>query len=457
MHKQIFSLIRVIKDEEIAGLSQHFFLKIQKNEYFCIMKQAIIYIIFLCAFAASNIYAQVVYDSIWNEDIKTVSLVPLGERLGDPILQMESNDKLELRFDLLGPVPENFRYKIIHCTKEWKIDGLEEYEYINGFAEGDIENNQTSFTTLQYYTTYYQTIPSNYSTLTASGNYLLKVFLAKNPDSIVLTRRFRVCENVAKIELTAGKPTSAYGDIFKDQELSASIEISAGSLFANAEQYVTVYAQQNHRIDLYRELAYTSKNGGKIIYQWRKENVFPGGNCFRYFDISNLYTPMYNIQRVDRYGGENFAFLRPEEDLSRKSFSLTQSLNGGFKINAFDKRDPDIEADYVWVTFSLPMQYPMMDGNIYIIGDLTDWRMDEKSRMEWQPRYNAYSKRMFLKQGYYSYQLIFLPVNETEGQTSRLEGDHYQTANDYTIYVYLKNPNDRYDRLIGAKTIRANQ
>ena len=74
--------------------------------------------------------------------------------------------------------------------------------------------------------------------------------------------------------------------------------------------------------------------------------------------------------------------------------------------------------------------------------------------MEWNSKYKAYTKRLLLKQGYYAYQLLFLPAGEKEGLTATLEGDHYAMSNSYTAYVYLRLPGARYDRLVGLKEFR---
>ena len=34
-------------------------------------------------------------------------------------------------------------------------------------------------------------------------------------------------------------------------------------------------------------------------------------------------------------------------------------------------------------------------------------------------------------------------------QTAKIEGDHYQTGNEYMIRAYYRVPGERYDRLIG--------
>lgn len=415
----------------------------------------------LCAFPLCAISQQVaqhkpVTDSIWAKDVKSVFLNRNGVDLEAPVLRMGSSDRLLLRFDQLGDQPEDYRYRISHCNADWIPDTLEPYEYINGFEEENITEYQFSFTTLQYYVNYRQYLPAQYAEFIASGNYLLTVYRQDEPDSIILTRRFYVFEDILNIDVSIGRPTAATGNINRDQEVDVALSVKEGTYLNTSPQYLRVKVQQNQRKDLVRNIRFSGFSGSSLLYRWQDENVFPGGNCFRYFDLSNIRTPMYNIQEVDEYGGELYAFLKPCEDRSRANFSPINSLNGGMKINIFDRNNPQLEADYVWVNFSLPMATPFLDGNIYITGQFTDWLFNEDSRMEWQPQYKAYTKRIRLKQGYYSYQLVFLPIGAKEGLTSRLEGDHNATANDYTVYTYYRMPNDRFDRLVGIKQVKGN-
>ena len=399
-------------------------------------------------------------DSIYSPLVKTVTLYRDGVILSMPMLTLNGESQLLLSFDMLEAEPQNLRYRFTHCDANWQADEMQPYEYFSGFEDYPIENFQNSFTTLQPYIHYHQAFPSNYDRFLISGNYLLTVFLDGEPDSILFTRRFFVSEEAVSASMSTTRATSQ-GDFNRDQEVS--MELGTPKQQASTIQgllrpeYLIVKVQQNGRRDNIHTLNFSNYSNGSLCYKWKPENCFPGGNTFRYFDLSNLRTPMYNVMHVETFGGETFAMLRPEEDRSGKAYVSSQSLNGGMKTNIWDRNDPQIEADYVWVNFSLVMKKPFLNGTVHVVGDLTDWQLDDHSAMQWDAQHNAYTLRLLLKQGYYSYQLIFLPVNETEGQTSRLEGDHYQTANDYTIYVYLKNPNDRYDRLIGAKTIRANQ
>ena len=397
----------------------------------------------------------------WNDAIKSIYLSPVNDELALPIIHLDEpgvpSQQLLLRFDILSPIPHNLRYRILHCSRDWQPDSLDPSEFFSGPTEGAIDNYQSSFTTLIDYTNYYQQLPYPYGYFLASGNYLVQVFPEGHPDSVIFSRPFYVVEDAANIDVAIDRSRSISGTFNTHQELSITVSPSTGpptSPWASTpllqqSDYYTVIARQNRRLDLTRILPFSNYSNSSLLYQWSPDNSFPGGNHFRYFDLSNLRATMYHVQRVEQLGGHIFAFLQPDEVKSRNVYTQYNSLNGGMRTNIRDRQNPQIEADYVWVNFSLPIERPFLDGSIHIVGDLTDWQLNDSSRMDWNPRYKAYTKRLLLKQGYYSYQLIFLPAGETQGQTSRIEGDHFEMTNSYTIFVYYRPPGARFDRLVG--------
>ena len=409
----------------------------------------------LCAMAVScceGVYAQVVTDSNWREDVKTVTLYKNGVEGERPVLVLGSEDRLLLRFDVLGAEVEGYRYKIQHCDSRWQVDELEPYEYMNGFEEGPINNYNSSFTTLIDYVNYYEYIPSQYSQFLISGNYVVTVTRQDEPDSVLLTRRFCVVEGSLKADVSVGVPYDNVS-IFERREVDVALKENRdyrGSMLTPTlnPAYFRVVVQQNGRTDNMRELPFGGYESGVLCYRYKNENVFEGGNTFRYFDISNIRTAMYNVVQIEEYGGEWYAMLRSLEDRSGKSFITEQTLNGGMKVNVWDRTNKQTEADYVYVNFMLPMRSPFMNGSVHVVGELTQWKLDEGSRMEYDPEMKAYRLRLLLKQGYYAYQLLFVPKGESRGLTETLEGNHYEMPNDYRVYVYYRGLNDRYDRLV---------
>lgn len=402
---------------------------------------------------SGRVCAQVVSDSNWSAAVKTVSLTKNGVDLEAPVMMLGSQDRLLLRFDVLGAETDNFRYRISHCDRHWQVDDMEPYEFINGFEEGSVGNYNSSFTTLTDYVNYYQYIPSQYSQLLISGNYVVTVTLQDDPDSVVLTRRFCVVEGSVKADAWVDKPYDN-GSIYQRREVDVVVGPNAdyrGDMIPPmlTPQYMEVQVQQNGREDNRRVLAFGGYDNGTLAYRNRPENVFECGNTFRYFDISNVRTAMYNVAKVSEVGGEWYALLRPLEDRSGKAYQTETQLTGGMKVNVWDRQNKQVEADYVWVQLMLPMKYPYMNGSVHVVGDLTQWKLDEGSRMEYNMELKAYTLRLQLKQGYYSYQLLFVPVGEKVGHTDVLEGNFYETKNNYQAFVYYRSPSDRYDRLVG--------
>jgi hypothetical protein len=56
---------------------------------------------------------------------------------------------------------------------------------------------------------------------------------------------------------------------------------------------------------------------------------------------------------------------------------------------------------------------------------------------------------MLLKQGDYNYQYLWVPEGSATGQTAKIEGNKYQTVNEYLVRVYNRQSGERYDRFIG--------
>lgn len=411
------------------------------------MKKRLAIVTALLCFLVSA-QGQAVCDSAWRDDVKTVQLYRAGAELEAPVLTLDGGRMLVLEFDVLRSEAEDLRWHISHCNRHWVRDELDPIEFMSGFAEGSIEEHDFSFTTLRDYVHYRSVIPGGYAEFTHSGNYVVEV--TDDTGVILLTRRFCVTEQSVKVRAEATRP---YDGINLDRRQEVDVYLSGTGFTQPNEQWISVVAQQNGRQDTRRELVFSGYAGEALSYRQRPVNIFDGGNTFRFFDCSNLRTPMYNVARVEEYGGEQFVLLKPEEDRSRKHYLSETTLAGGMKVSIWDRQNPRLEADYVWVNFSLPMAQPLLEGYVYIVGALTDWRMDSTSRMDYNPTHRAYTKRLLLKQGYYAYQLLVAGGQRVMSATAPLEGDHRETPNRYTIFIYQHSPSDRAERLLAVQTV----
>jgi hypothetical protein len=104
------------------------------------------------------------------------------------------------------------------------------------------------------------------------------------------------------------------------------------------------------------------------------------------------------------------------------------------------------------VYFTLPSEQMISDGKMYISGSLSNWTFDKNNLMTYNPVRKEYECTMLLKQGWYNYEYVFMKEGSTNGTTTKFEGSHYETENDYNVLIYYRNPHDRYDRVIGSVT-----
>jgi hypothetical protein len=99
------------------------------------------------------------------------------------------------------------------------------------------------------------------------------------------------------------------------------------------------------------------------------------------------------------------------------------------------------------------MENPILDGGLYLYGGLTDWQVKPEHRLEYNYRDKTYEGSIYLKQGYYNYQYIYVRDGNTEGETELTEGSFFEARQIYTFYVYHQQMGARYDRLIGHSII----
>ena len=72
--------------------------------------------------------------------------------------------------------------------------------------------------------------------------------------------------------------------------------------------------------------------------------------------------------------------------------------------------------------------------------------------MKYDKETGLYEANIYLKQGYYNYEYVLLK-NDGHAISSFIEGTHFETINDYTIYIYHRKSGENYDQLIGVKRI----
>jgi len=394
---------------------------------------------------------------IYKTNIKTVQLYKEGFELSYPILILRSSEHLKLSFDDLGSGNKRYKFTIIHCESDWTISSeLTPFDYIEGYREENIDDYSYSYNTTVNYTHYFVTFPTPGMRPKISGNYMIRVY-EDDPFNVVFTWRFVVVESSGVgIE---GKVSQASRMEMRDigQQIDFTIDLN-GFPVSNMKQDIKVVIQQNERWDnALRNMEPRFIRGQTLDYSYDENNVFTGGNEFRVFDIKSL---LYQSERIARilYDTTYQVFLLEDKPRTYKNYTYEKDLDGRFYIkNDENAQNSDIEADYTWVHFSLPFPAMIGNGHLYILGGLTNWQLDQSCRMKYSFERRGYELSLFLKQGLYNYFIAFVENGKNIAEESLVEGSHWETENEYTIYVYYREPGGLYDRLIAVQNISSMQ
>lgn len=387
---------------------------------------------------------------ISNERIKTVQLYREDWNLSYPILRLNSNEKLALNFDLLEDQPENYYYTFIHCDKDWNQSDIFINEYLDGYEENPIEDYRASFNTTVSYYHYKLIFPNERVNFNLSGNYVLLVYPAGDREKPEIAMRFIVAEEEAKIDVSAHRP-----QLTKDNDTHQQIDFNINLSGINInDPYRNIYAfiLQNGRWDnAKRNLKPDFYGNNELRYNSLSDrNIFQGGNEYRYFDIKSIRYQSEFVRQVEFNAPYYNVYLLPSEDREFKPYFYWKDFNGKYIIAFQEGQNSDIDADYVYVYFTLPAFQPVEEGNIYISGAISNWSFDEDNLMKYNAARKQYEGVMLLKQGWYNYEYALHKQGEENVNSTVFEGSHYETENDYLVLVYYRNPRERYDRVIGT-------
>lgn len=426
-----------------------------------------IYLIFSVIFCC-NISALIAQDDYVNDNqlryedwvykpyIQTAQLHESSWDAAPAMLKFNGSEVLELSFDDLEADKKDYSISFVHCTANWEPSDLVQAEYMTGFYEANILNFNFSTNTLQKYTHYSIMFPQANMQFTKSGNYIVYVFEDNNKEKLVLTKRFMIYDD--KVTVLANiRQAIGNDEQFEKQHIDFSIVNSVYELTNPFTDLKVVITQNNRWDNAVRDIKPTFVEPRQLTYSLDDKSTFSGGNEFRYFDSRSLRT--YTERVNDIYKDSAYKVhvqLKVDELRTFKNYSFYNDLNGGLLIKNRDMiGNPDIESDYAWVHFFLPYDNAQSEGNFYVLGKLTEWRLNKANRMTYNYKRFGYECSLYLKQGYYNYTYVYLADEKKGGDETMTEGSHWETENDYTIYVYHRQRGTYYDQLVAVKRLNS--
>lgn len=370
----------------------------------------------------------------------------------------DAENSLEVSFDEMSHDVHQYSYRVVHCNMDWTESDINSYEYVEGFTTADVIDYEHSVNTQQAYTHYYFGFPNEDMQLTKSGNYVLQIYEDGDQEKVVAEVCFSVVEPLVSIDAKVRSNT--------DIELNGryqqlDIDVQTAALNVRDAGTVKVLVRQNGRLDnqvVLNRPTFVEPN--RLRYVNQKSLIFEGGNEYRHFDAYSTYYAGYHVDMV-RYAQGEYHTLLDIDDIRGTmgkgagregvTYVTERDANGQWIVNCEKTDYVDTEAEYMWVHFVLPVSQMVMDGHVFVGGELFGNQYGAQNRMEYDAEQKCYYLYAYLKQGGYDY--MYYVVRKDGVTTLPLEGSHWQTENEYSMWVYYRPFGERYDRLVGCKVL----
>jgi hypothetical protein len=391
--------------------------------------------------------AQVEKEIVPPYNIKTISFVQNNLNVV-PIFQL--GDPFQLQFDDLFGNDASYYYEIIHCDYNWNPSDLQKREYVQGFDNQRIQESSSSFNCLQIYTHYRLNFPNSNTQLKISGNYMLKIL---NEDKeVVFSRKFIVYEDLVSVPIQV-KRARTLTRLDSKHNLEFTIKSNVINFQNPLKNIKTVLLQNGKFQTAISNIAPQYTMGNDLVYKYDTPTQFWAGNEFLYFDNKEIRIASNTISRIDSQKDIYSTYLFRNDARANLNYYNWQDVNGNFVVRRLFAENSEIEADYSWIYFSLSAPlFTSSDGAIYVTGMFNNYALTPENKMEYNTEKGVYEKAILIKQGFTNFEYSAVKPNGTLDFENAIDGNFYQTENEYTVLVYYRENTDRYDHVIGKGT-----
>ncbi len=405
-------------------------------------------------------------NKVYHPMIHTLQTIVNDDWLHDDVITLGTDDWISISFDHFTHDYHRFIYKIVHCNANWTPSELFEVDYMDGFNNQPIENYDNSLNTTMLYTHYRFDLPNDDIQFKVSGNYRVEIFLDEDEDDDennnsefnselkpVAVACFRIVEPRMGLDVSVTGNTDIDTNL-SHQQVSFTLNYPPGEVMDPATE-IKPYVYQNNRTDnMVSLMKPTYVSPGRLEYTHNRALIFPAGNEYRRFEVINMHYATQEVDEISYFAPYYHATLFP--DAPRRNYSFDMDHDGRYLIRYNMAEDTDIEADYLFVHFTLNMPR-RTGGNFYLTGEFSYNDFTPAYQLTYNEAAQAYEATVLLKQGAYDFMYLWVPDGSAVGQTGPAEGNFYETENEYQVYIYHRPFGGRYDRLVAAQQVKFTQ
>ena len=410
-------------------------------------------ILFLCCMVAGSALAQGrrvdTRMHIFDDNVRSLKVCLESNMYAPPILMLNGNDRLIVNFDYIDFDVHYLRYSVTHCNADWQPSQLLENEYVSGFNYANIDDYEPSQATFVHYYNYQFMLPNEDMEFLVSGNYLLTVYDQDDQSKILFQTRLYVSEGkVGVYPQVTSRTDIEYNNRF--QQVSFDVRFKPQQIrdpYSELTCVVTQNSREDNAVTVSRPQMAAVDH---VTYDHNRDLIFPAGNEFRRFETVSIHGINMGVKSIRYYEPMYHATLVVDEPRNEMQYLYDQTQYGRFTIrNAEALQENPLEADYMITHFTLDTRGRLNGGNIWLYGEMVNGYPATRAMMRYDASSGCYVTDLLLKQGAYNYMYLWVPDGTSVGKTGIIEGDHYETVNEYLVKVYDRPMGERYDRLVG--------
>lgn len=387
-----------------------------------------------------NIPAQI----IAGDSIRSIQFHRAGNPTSAPILNINSNDQLELRFEKLHGEPGQYRVSLSHHNPDWSRSNLPPERFMDGFYNIPLSNVRLSRNSRPRYRQYRFTFPTEQFQITKSGNYLLKV---EDDDSgyLVLSLPFFATENEGSLTSSVEQLSVPRRNL---RRVHRPVSRYALPDFVDQPHFdLQFYFAQNRfwgRAKKADELDFSAPD--HVQFELSQSQAFIGDYEFNLLTLKELSQSDNNV--INAYPEEIPPRLILRDDA--QGFSASRQINLS-RLGPFGDPDMSLNAGYANVIFRFdPETPPDSLASIHLLGDFNNWSVNSTNRLTYDDDINRWTANAVVKKGNYKYKYVLVDDEEIDD----LYFDDQFTSNrqQYYSFVYMHDSDEFYYRLLQVQT-----
>lgn len=379
-------------------------------------------------------------------DLYSLQLYPENSDRSAPILRLNSSEQMVLRFDMIETRTRQFKISLTHHNPDWSRSALPPEVYSDGFAETFFGGGRPSRSQRPSYRQYEFTFPNSRLSVNQSGNYMLRVEDYET-GNLMFSLPFFVYEDEGSI-------TSSINTIMAPRR-NLRIHHLPRSRYAYPEfiempQFdLEVYFNQNQFWGRMQKAdGFDATSPGTVFSEVTRSRSFVGDQEFRVLDIPELTLQTPDI--LDYQPGYEPPRIIKDVDV--------QGLTRGFEeipASRFGRPKAGLDARYGDVYFTFQPKEPISVGQeIYLVGDFNNWSIQSDLKLRYDEDRDQWTVNTWIKEGTYAYKYVLKENGNIFDMA--LDDTFARTRQEYTTFVYYRDPVRHHYRLLQTNTFYSN-